>query len=320
MTNMLEENTVYKPFSYSWGMDYANIHEELHWHQGEAEIQKDIEQWHTGLTVEEKHLIHQILRMFTQSDVLVGGNYCEILPKFKNNEIRSMLLSFAAREGIHQRAYAFLNDTLGLPDDDFSAFLEYQEMVDKCEWMQDVDVSSYTGIAQTLAKMVFSEGVILFASFIMLLNFARFGKMLGMNTIVEWSIRDETIHVEGNTKLFRTFCDEHPRIVNDEFKKKIYQMARDVVKMEDKFIDLAFEKGGIEGLTPEDVKEYIRYITDRRLIQMGLKGNFGVKDLSSKWIAEQLNATAFGNFFEKRITEYGKSGMVGELDWGKVFV
>ena len=296
-------------------MELANLSEESHWHQNEAEIQKDIEQWHTGLTKAEKGLIQNILRMFTQGDVNVGGNYIEILSKFRNNEIRNMLLSFAAREGIHQRAYAFLTDTLGLPDSEFSAFLEYEEMSEKNEWMQKVDVSSYTGIAHTLAKMVFSEGVVLFASFIMLLNFGRQGKMLGMNNIVEWSIRDESLHVEGNTRLFREFCAEHPRIVNDAFKKTIYDMARDVVALEDKFIDLAFEVGGVEGISPEDVKNYIRYITDRRLIQLGLKPEFGVKELENTWIAEQLNATAFGNFFEKRITEYGKGGLEGELDW-----
>lgn len=318
MSNMLEETTVYKPFKYPWAMEIAGNHEDIHWTEKEAEIQKDIEQWHTVLNDFERSHILSILRLFTQGDVLVGGNYVDILPKFKNNEIRSMLLAFACREGIHQRAYAFLNDTLGLPDEEFSTFLEYKEMVDKCEWMQKTDTSSYAGIAQTLAKMVFSEGVVLFASFIMLLNYGRQGKMLGMNEIVEWSIRDETMHVEGNTRLFRTFCEEHPRIVNDEFKAKIYQMARDVVDMEDKFIDLAFSAGPIDGLTPDDVKDYIRYICDRRLIQLGLKPNFGVKELRNKWVAEQLNATSFKNFFEGRVTEYGTKGMSGTLDWGKI--
>ena len=135
-----------------------------------------------------------------------------------------MLSSFAAREAVHQRAYALLNDTLGLPDEDFHKFLEYKEMADKIDFMKEGETNSHTGLTLALAQSVFNEGMSVFASFVMLLNFQRFGKMKGMATIVEWSIRDETIHVQGNSKLFREFCEEHPRIVNDELKSKIYQM------------------------------------------------------------------------------------------------
>ena len=93
----------------------------------------------------------------------------------------------------------------------------------------------------------------LFASFVMLLNFQRFGKMKGMGTIVEWSIRDETMHVQGNAKLFHEFCEEHPRIVNDELKSKIYEMAKNAVKLEDRFIKLAYKSGEIEEVYSEQM-------------------------------------------------------------------
>jgi deoxycytidylate deaminase len=124
----------------------------------------------------------------------------------------------------------------------------------------------------------------------MLLNFQRFGKMKSMGKVVEWSIRDETMHVEGNSKLFKSFCSEHSRIVDNEFKSNIYNMAKSAVKLEDKFIDLAYELGTIEGLPAEDVKQYIRYITDRRLIQLGLKPIFKVKDNPLSWLEWILNA------------------------------
>jgi ribonucleotide reductase beta subunit family protein with ferritin-like domain len=152
----------------------------------------------------------------------------------------------------------------------------------------------------------------------MLLNLQRFGKMKGMSTIVEWSIRDETVHVEGNSRLFREFCNEHPKVVNDEFKAKIYQMARDVVMLEDNFIDLAFAEYDIEGITKEDVKQYIRYITDRRLLQLGLKTNFKVKENPLTWLDWILNGVSHDNFFEKRVTEYSINGMEGDWDWGKL--
>jgi glutaredoxin 3 len=226
--SLLNISKTYKPFVYPWAVELTKKHEEIHWIEDEAELSEDVQDWRTKLNDSEKEFITQVLRLFTQSDVQVGENYHEFLiPKFKNNEVRNMLSSFASREGVHQRAYALLNDTLGLPDEEYHAFLEYKEMADKIDFMSNGDTSSHTGLALALAQSVFNEGLAVFASFVMLLNFQRFGKMKGMGTIVEWSIRDETMHVQGNAKLFREFCEEHPRIVNDELKSKIYTMFKD---------------------------------------------------------------------------------------------
>ena len=128
--SLLEQNKSYKPFSHPWAVTYATEHERIHWIEDELELQTDVNHWKSGVLSEaEKNHITQILRLFTQTDVAVGTNYLEYyIPKFKNNEIRAMLTAFASREFIHQRAYALLNDTLGLPEEEFTAFLEYQQM------------------------------------------------------------------------------------------------------------------------------------------------------------------------------------------------
>jgi len=315
--SLLNISKTYKPFVYPWAVELTKKHEEIHWIEDEAELSDDVQDWRTKLNDGEKEFITQILRLFTQSDVQVGENYHELLiPKFKNNEIRNMLSSFANREGVHQRAYALLNDTLGLPDEEYHAFLEYKAMADKIDFMSTGDTSSHTGLALALAQSVFNEGMSLFASFVMLLNFQRFGKMKGMGTIVEWSIRDETLHVQGNAKLFRTFVEEHPRIVNDELKSKIYQMAKDSVRLEDKFIDLAFNGfNEVQGLTKDEVKLYIRHIADRRLLQLGMKPKFKQKDNPLPWLDWVLNGASHDNFFEKRVTEYSVVGMEGDWGW-----
>ena len=116
---LLEFSKTYKPFIYPWAVELTKKHEEIHWIEDEAELSEDVQDWRTKLNEDEKLFITQVLRLFTQSDVQVGENYHELLiPKFKNNEVRNMLSSFANREGVHQRAYALLNDTLGLPDSD----------------------------------------------------------------------------------------------------------------------------------------------------------------------------------------------------------
>lgn len=314
--SVLKQSLAYKPFLYPWAVEYSVTHEKIHWGEWEAKLQDDVTQWKTKLSDVELNHITQILRLFTQSDVAVGTNYLEhYIPKFKNNEIRSMLTSFANREFTHQRSYALLNDTLGLPEDDFQAFLEFDEMKEKVEFMTNINTSSKSGLAQAVARSAINEGMSLFSAFVMLINYSRFGKMRGMSEIVQWSIRDESLHCEGMTRLFRTLCDENPRIVNDELKANIYNMVREAVELEDKVIELAYEMGPIEGLTKEEVKLYIRYIADRRLIELGLKGNYGVKENPLPWLEPLIATTSHDNFFETVVTEYNADGMSGDWGW-----
>jgi len=315
--SLLKQSLVYKPFNYPDFVEITKTHEEIHWVADEADLSEDITDWKNKLTKQEKEFVKKILQLFTQSDVVVGANYHDyLIPKIKNNEARNMLSSFANRESEHQRAYALLNDTLGFDDEIYSEFLEYKEMADKVDHMYENSNNSHHDLAVTMAKSVFNEGVSLFASFVMLLNLQRYGKLKGMNTIVEWSIRDETMHVDGISKMFRIFCEEHPRIVNDELKKSIYDIARQTVKLEDKFIHLAFKNNDIQGIEEQEVKDYIRYIADRRLIQLGLKPNWKQKENPLPWLEYILNGASHDNFFEKRVTEYSLSGMTGDWGWG----
>jgi len=315
--SLLEGSLVYKPFGYPEFVAKAIEHERIHWIEDELELQTDVAHWRNGkLTAAEKEHITQILKLFTASDVAVGTNYLEYyLPKFKNNEVRAMLSSFASREFIHQRSYALLNDTLGLDEAEFSAFLGVKQMADKVEFMADIDMHSHQGTSLAIARSVLNEGVSLFSAFAMLLNYQRFGKMPGMCTVVEWSARDETMHSDGMAMLFREFCKEHPRIVNDEFKKAIYEMFRTAIKLEDKVIDIAFKMGAVQGLSAEEVKQYIRFLADRRLIQLGLKGNWKVKENPLPWMETMLGSDSMSNFFEKRVTDYNAAGMTGDWGW-----
>jgi ribonucleoside-diphosphate reductase beta chain len=195
--------------------------------------------------------------------------------------------------------------------------MEYEAMKAKHDYVMDISSKNTTkeNTATHIAVFsAFTEGMQLFSSFIMLLNFPRTGKMKGMGQIVTWSIVDETIHAESMIKLFRTYIEENKEIWNDELKGRIYSIAERMVELEDTFIDLAFSMGAMEGLTSEDVKKYIRYIADRRLISLGLKGIFKVKRNPLPWVEEMINAPIHGNFFENRVTDYAKGALSGE--WG----
>jgi ribonucleoside-diphosphate reductase beta chain len=143
--------------------------------------------------------------------------------------------------------------------------------------------------------------------------------MKGMGQIVTWSIVDETMHTESMIRLFRTYIEENKEIWNDQLKSDIYTIAEKMVTLEDRFIDLAFDMGEMPGLTAEDVKTYIRYIADRRLISLGLKGIFKVKKNPLPWVEEMINAPTHTNFFENRSTDYAKGALSGDwVDvWGK---
>ncbi len=323
MAGLLDFSTTYKPFLYPWAMNIAEEHEKIHWGTWEAKLQEDVNQWKGGhITDSEKLHITQILRIFTQSDVAVGGNYCDIFIKeFKNNEIRNMLLSFANREGTHQRAYALLNDTLGLAVKEYSAFLEFDEMREKIEFMTKAPegLGRITNLAFELARSVCNEGMSLFSAFVMLLNFQRTGKMRGMCEIVEWSIRDETTHVNGMTQLFHQYCKEHPRVVTDKLKSFIYTNYEKAVELEDSLIDLVYNhNGAINDLSSEDIKAYVRYLADRRLLQLGLKPIFEQKTNPLTWLDWVISGDSFKNFFEGQVTDYSASGLAGEWDWTSI--
>ncbi len=315
--SLTKQSTTYKPFQYPTFVTRAIEHDKIFWAEHEADLAEDMRQWKSDMISEqEKYHITSILRLFTQSDVVVGGSYVDVfLPRIKNNEARMMMLSFAQRESIHQRAYALLNDTLGLDEREYAAFLEYKELAAKIEFMQDFNPDTVSGLGLALARTVCNEGVSLFSAFVMLLNYQRVGKMRGMCEIVEWSIRDETQHVEGMAEMFRQYCQEHPRIVNDAFKREIYDMYRRAVELEDKVIDLAYAKGPIDGLAANDVKLYIRYLADRRLNQLGLKANFEVEKNPLPWLDWVVSGDSFKNFFEGRVTDYSSAGLSGVWGW-----
>lgn len=233
-------------------------------------------------------------------------------------EVKMMLASFANMETIHIDAYSLLIETLGMPEKTYSQFLEYDELKQKHETYSQFSVDTTENIAKTLAMFGgFAEGVQLFASFAVLMNFPRFNKMKGMGQIVSWSVRDESLHCDGITDLFNTFVRETGCLTRG-LKGEIYDIAELVVSQEDKFVDLAFSGGAIEGLTPEELKHYIRYICDFRLRNLGLKSIFKTgRKHPLPWLTPLLSGPEHSNFFEARATEYSKAATQGS--WGDVW-
>jgi ribonucleoside-diphosphate reductase beta chain len=261
----------------------------------------------------------QIFRFFTQSDIEVNNCYMKHYAQvFQPTEVQMMLAAFSNIETVHIAAYSHLLDTIGMPETEYSAFLQYKEMKDKFDYMQGFNVDSKADIARTLAVFgAFTEGLQLFASFAMLLNFPRFNKMKGMGQIVTWSVRDESLHCQSTIRLFKTFLSENPEINTPELERDLYKSCETIVTHEDAFIDLAFGLGPVEGLTAADVKSYIRYIADRRLSQLGLQPIYQIEKHPLPWLDAMLNAVEHANFFENKATEYSKAATQGT--WEEAF-
>ncbi|MEM2927781.1 MAG: ribonucleotide-diphosphate reductase subunit beta [Nitrososphaerota archaeon] len=323
--NVFSKRDYYKPFDYDWAFKYYEEHEKMHWVPSEVSLLEDIRDWNIKINEWEREFLTQIFRFFTQMDVDVGAGYMDKFSHiFKLPELRMMISSFAAREAVHQHAYALLIDTLGLPESDFIIFKEIPPMMEKHQYLDRFNVENFSHkddekMRDLLKCMAvysgFTEGLQLFGSFCILMNFQRLGKMIGMTTIVDWSIRDEHKHVEGMTHLFRTICEEFSHVYNKDLKDEIYSICEDMVNLEFKFLDLIFDSGKdkIEGITREETKQYIKYIADQRLIQLGLKKIYKNEN-PFPWMNQIVEGVSHVNFFERRATDYSKGNIIWDFD------
>ena len=317
--SLLNTKRIYKPFKYPWAYDAWLQQQRIHWIPEEVPLADDVSDWNRKLNKQERNLLSQIFRFFTQSDIEVNNCYMSHYSRvFKPTEVCMMLAAFSNMETIHIAAYSHLLDTIGMPEVEYSAFLEIKEMRDKYDYMQKFNTNTKIDIAKTLAIFGgFTEGLQLFATFAILLNFPRFNKMKGMGQIVTWSARDESLHTESIIKLYNTFVSENPDINKEELERDLYIACNTMIDHEDAFIDRAFELGTVEGLRPEEVKQYMRYMADIRLNQLKLQPIYKISKNPLPWMDEMLNAVEHTNFFENRATEYSKAATTGT--WEEAF-
>ncbi len=316
-------SSYYKPFRYQWAYDLWKKHEAMHWMGQEVPMHEDVKDWVDVLNDRERALLTNLFRFFTQADIGIAEGYCKhFLPFFhKQPELAMMLSSFAAREAVHIDAYSLLIETIGMPETTYQDFNKYKEMREKDSFFNDLQ--SYNDFSTLRALGLYSgfgEGVQLFGSFALLLNFSRFNKMKGMGNIIAWSIRDEDLHVEGMTNLFKEKMKGHSLYAKG-LEDSIKHGARGMVALEDGFIDLCFNgQTEILTLTPRDIKDYIRYLANKRWHQLGFDGRLYYEHYKNPlpWIDYIVNGVEHANFFEQKVTTYAKAmtgGSYADVNW-----
>jgi ribonucleoside-diphosphate reductase beta chain len=317
--SILTPRAVYSPFEYQQAYNYWELQQKSHWIHHEINMASDINDWKLNLTETEKSVVGNILKGFTQSEVFIQEYWSKMVSSwFKKPEIQMMAAAFASMESVHAVSYAYLNQSLGL--EDFEAFLHEPTAKAKIDRLIQTKGKSKEEIARSLAIFsAFNEGVNLFSSFAVLLNFSRFNKLKGVGQVIAFSIKDESLHSEAGCWLFRTLVSEFPDIWDDKLKEQIYEAARTTIELEDAFIDKAFNGNSIEGLDPNDLKVFIRHRANTKLGDLGLKKNWKSIDKDAiermAWFDILSSGVAHTDFFAARVDSYSK----GNTDFSKIW-
>ena len=312
---LTQERNFYKPFEYQQAFDYYKDQHRAHWLADEVPLASDLNDWKMKLTVEEKNLIGNILKSFAQTEVHVNDYWSSKVSQwFPKPEIVAMTSTFGAFEAIHAEAYARLNDELGL--EDFQAFLEDEAAKGKIERLLDTKSETLQEKAQSLAIFsAFTEGVNLFSSFAILMSFQLRNLMKGTGQIVEWSVRDESLHSKAGCWLFKTLISENPELDTPQLRNSIVEACELSVQLEFDFIDKAFEMGDIENLSKVQLKNFIKQRANEKMVELGYSAIYNDIDPNllrqMEWFGHLTSGKTHQDFFSGRVTSYSKS----TADW-----
>jgi ribonucleoside-diphosphate reductase beta chain len=320
MTNITKPRLIYKPFEYQEAADYWLKQQQAHWLHTEVPMMSDLADWNSNLNKTEKNIIGSILKGFAQTETVVNDYWSGLVTKwFRKPEIIMMATTFGAFETIHAEAYSLLNETLGL--DNFDEFLEDEATMAKIQNLMDTrdsfqDETNWHEVAKSLAIFsAFTEGVNLFSSFAVLLSFKMRNKLKGVGQIVEWSIRDESLHSEAGCWLFRTLIKENPKLKTQELEAAINEAALLSLKLELDFINKVYELGDLEGCSKYDLEHFIKNRVNTKLGDLGYKPIISNVDVTAvermKWFDHLSAGKQHTDFFANRVTNYSK----GHLTW-----
>jgi len=316
---LLTPRATYAPFEYDEAYKFWELQQASHWMHTEISMASDINDWLTVLNPTEKNLVGHILKGFTQSEIFIQEYWSSMVSNwFKKPEIQMMSAAFASFESIHAVSYAYLNQSLGL--EDFEAFLSEPTAKAKIDRLMETKGKSLEDIARSLAIFsAFNEGVNLFSSFAILLNFSRFNKMKGLGQIIAFSIKDESLHSEAGCWLFRTLVHEYPEVLTPEMKETLYDAARLTVELEDAFLEKAFAGGEVEGITEKGLRNFIRHRANTKLNDLGLAKLWKRIDKESlesmAWFDVLSAGQGHSDFFASRENSYSK----GNIDFSRIF-
>jgi len=303
----------YKPFEYPEYYTEGWLKQaQAFWLHTEIPMSGDVKDWNESLTMKEKNLVGNILLGFAQTECAVSDYWTQkVVGWFPKHEIQQMAMMFGSQETIHAVAYSYLNETLKL--EDYEAFLHEPATAERFDNLVAYSGKSTVGIAKSLAVFsAFAEGVSLYSAFAVLYSFQLRNLLKGIGQQMKWSVRDESLHSKMGCQLFRHMCQEDESLL-EACREDILLAAKTMLVLEENYIDKMFEMGDIEGISSNDLKEFIKKRTNEKLAELGYidLGSYFAYDEEAAgtldWFYHLTGGHTHTDFFAIRSTDYSKA-------------
>ncbi len=316
------------PFKYTWAWQKYLSGCANHWMPNEINMAADIALWRNlaELSDDERLIIKRSLGFFSTADSLVANNLVlAVYRHITNPECRQYLLRQAFEEALHTHSYQHIIESLGLDDGEiFNMYREVPAVANKAAWALPytdslADPNFKTGTIENdqrllrdlIAFYVVMEGLFFYVGFTQILAMGRRGKMTGTSEQFQYILRDESMHVNFGIDVINQIKIENPQLWTAEFQQEVIDMIKEGVELEYQYAVDTMPRG-ILGLNAQMFQEYLRYIANRRLAQIGISEQYPGVNNPFPWMSEMMDLKKEKNFFETRVIEYQAGG---SLKW-----
>ena len=316
------------PFKYDWAWQKYHDGSANHWMPQEINMTADVALWknQNGLTEDERRIVMRNLGFFSTADSLVANNIVlSVYKHITNPECRQYLLRQALEEAIHTHAYQYVIESLGMDEGEiFNMYKEIPSVAKKAAWALPftkslADQSFETGTEENdkillrnlIAFYCVLEGIFFYCGFTQILSMGNRNKMTGTAEQFQYILRDESMHVNFGIDMINQIKLENPHLWDEEMQKEAQTMILQGTQLEIEYAEDTMPKG-ILGMNSEMMAEYLRFIANRRLTQIGLEEAFPNASNPFPWMSEIMDLRKEKNFFETRVIEYQTGGA---LNW-----
>ena len=316
------------PFKYDWAWQKYLDGCANHWMPQEINMTADVATWKSedGLTEDERRIVMRSLGYFSTADSLVANNLVlGIYRLITNPECRQYLLRQAFEEAIHTHAYQYCIESLGMDEGEvFNMYREVPSVAKKASWSLDKtqalsDPNFNTGTTeddqQVLRNLIgfygVTEGIFFYCGFTQILSMGRRNKMTGVAEQFQYILRDESMHLNFGIDVINQIKLENPHLWTEEFQQEAIQMILEGTALEIEYARDTMPRG-VLGMNASMMEEYLQFIANRRLTQLGLPEQFPGAQNPFPWMSEIMDLRKEKNFFETRVIEYQTGGA---LSW-----
>lgn len=316
------------PFKYKWAWDKYLTGCANHWMPNEISMSADLALWRdpNGLTEDERLIVLRNLGFFSTADSLVANNLVlAVYRHITNPECRQYLLRQAFEEALHTHAYQYIIESLALDESAvFNMYREIPSVATKASWALPFtqslgDPNFHTGTPENdqrllrdlIAFYVVFEGIFFYVGFTQILSMGRRNKMVGTSEQFQYILRDESMHMNFGIDVINQIKIENPHLWTPDFKQEMISLIKQGVELEYQYAKDTMPHG-ILGMNANMFEEYLHFIANRRLTQIGLAEQYPGAENPFPWMSEMLDLKKEKNFFETRVIEYQAGGT---LSW-----